>query len=82
MQTASPSRFAAGLPEGVAIAHAAGQTPTDLGFTSATTELAIASFPGGRRYALAGFLVGSTATEAGRSALFAQAAQLAARAIG
>jgi beta-lactamase class A len=82
MQSAGPSRFAPGLPEDVVVAHASGQTPTDLGFTPATTELAIASFPRGRRYAMAGFLVGSTATEAARNALFAQAAQLAARAIG
>jgi hypothetical protein len=45
-------------------------------------ELAIATFPDHRRYALAGFLVGSTATDGWRAALFADAARLAAQAIG
>ena len=64
------------------VARALGETPEDLGFTAATAELAIATFPGGRRYALAAFLAGSTTTEAARSALFADAARLAAAAIG
>jgi hypothetical protein len=62
--------------------HTAGTPPSNLGFTPATTELAIATFPSGRRYALAGFLVGSTATAGGRAALFAAGAALAFRAIG
>ena len=82
MEDGPPGRFAAGLPAGVTVARAMGETPTDLGFVAATTELAIATFPGKRRFALAGFLVGSTATEATRSALFAAAARLAADAIG
>jgi beta-lactamase class A len=82
MEDAPPGRFAAGLPKGVRVARAMGETPEDLGFVAATSELAIATFPGGHRYALAGFLVGSTATEAARSALFADAARLAAAAIG
>jgi len=82
MQDAPPGRFAAGLPQGVRVARAMGETPEDLGFTAATAELAVATFPGGRRYALAGFLAGSTTTEAARSALFADAARLAAAAIG
>jgi beta-lactamase class A len=82
MEDAPPGRFAAGLPKGVSVARAMGETPEDLGFVAATTELAIATFPSNRRYALAGFLVGSTATEAVRSELFADAARLAAAAIG
>ena len=82
MQTAPGGLFRAGLPAGVALAHTPGATRTDLGFTPATTELAIASFPSGRRYALAGFLVGSTATAEQCRALFAAGAALAARAIG
>jgi beta-lactamase class A len=82
MQDAPPGRFAAGLPRGVTVARATGETATDLGFTAATAELAIATFPGGRRYALAAFLVGSTATWKARNALFADAAQLVAAAIG
>ncbi len=82
MTDAPPGRFAAGMPPDVRLARATGETPEDLGFTAATTELAIATFPDGRRYALAAFLVGSTATEAARDALFADAARLAAAAIG
>jgi beta-lactamase class A len=82
MEDAPPGRFAAGMPQGVRVARAMGETPEDLGFTAATAELAIATFPGGRRYALAAFLAGSTATEAARGGLFADAARLAAAAIG
>jgi len=82
MADGPPGRFAAGLPRDVAVARAMGETPTDLGFTPATAELAIATFPGNRRYAIAAFLVGSTATWKARNALFADAARLAAAAIG
>jgi len=82
MEDGPPGRFAAGLPKGVTVARATGETPTDLGFTAATAELAIATFPGNRRYALAAFLAGSTATAGARNALFADAASLAAAAIG
>lgn len=82
MDDAPAGRFAAGMPPGVRLARAVGETPADLGFTAATAELALAIFPGGRRYAIAGFLAGSTSTEAARDALFADAARLAAAAIG
>jgi beta-lactamase class A len=82
MEDAPRGRFAAGLPSGVRIARAMGETAEDLGFVAATSELAIATFPDNRRFALAAFLVGSTATEAARDTLFADAARLAAAAIG
>jgi len=82
MQDAPAGRFAAGMPPGVRLARAMGETPADLGFTAATAELALATLPDGRRYALAGFLAGSTSTEAARDALFADAARLAVAAIG
>jgi beta-lactamase class A len=82
MRTTPASRFRAGLPVGTSLAHTRGQPRTDLGFTPATAELAIATFPSGRRYAMAGFLVGSTATDQVGSALFAAGAALASRAIG
>ena len=82
MQDAPPGRFAGGLPRGVPVARATGETTADLGFTAATAELAIATFPGGRRYALAGFLVGSTGTWKARNALFSDAAKLVAAAVG
>jgi len=82
MEDGPPGRFAAGMPQGVRLARAMGETAEDLGFVAATSELAIATFPDHRRYAIAGFLVGSTATEAARGALFADAARLAGAAIG
>ena len=82
MGTAPGGLFKPGLPAGAFVAHATGSSPSDLGFTPATTELALATLPNGRRYALAGFLVGSTATAEGRAALFAAGAALASRAIG
>jgi beta-lactamase class A len=82
MDLAPPGRFAAGMPAGVRLAGVTGETAEDLGFVAATSELAIATFPGNRRYAMAGFLVGSTATEGARRDLFADAARLAAAAIG
>jgi beta-lactamase class A len=77
MSTAPGSLFKAGLPQGTELAHTAGTPPSNLGFTPATTELAIATFPSGRRYALAGILVASTATAAVRAGLFAAGAALA-----
>jgi beta-lactamase class A len=71
-----------GLPAGALVAHATGVSPTDLGFTPSMAELAIVTFAPQRRYALAAFLVGSTATDAWRAALFADAARLATQAIG
>lgn len=82
METAPGGLFAPGLPSGVRVAHATGAALVDLGYEPAMTELAIATFAPNRRYALAGFLVGSTATAAGRAGLFADAARLAATAIG
>jgi len=74
--------FRPGLPASAQVAHVTGVSPTDLGFSPSMAELAIVTFPNHRRYALAGFLVGSTATDGWRAALFADAARLAAQAIG
>jgi beta-lactamase class A len=82
METARGRRFGPGFPDQVRLAQAGGATPTDLGFTAATCNLAIATYPDATQYALAGFLVGSTAAEDARDALFADAARLLAGAIG
>jgi beta-lactamase class A len=82
MATAPGSRFRPGLPAGTRLAHVGGATPSDLGFTPAVAELAIATRPNGHRYALAGFLVASTAAAAQQADLFADAARLAGGAIG
>jgi beta-lactamase class A len=71
-----------GLPKDVFVASVSGAAPTDLGVTPAMSELAIVVFPGGRRYALAAFLVASTGSAADRHALFRDAARLADQAVG
>ncbi len=73
---AGANRFRAGLPKDVRFAHKPGSSPTDLGFTPATNDVGIATWPDGRRFAMAGFLAGSTATEPQRDQLFADAARL------
>ena len=84
METAAPggNLLRAGWDRRVRIAHKGGATPTDLGFTAATNDMAIATLPDGRRYAMAAFLAGSTATEAQRAALFADTARLMSAAAG
>jgi hypothetical protein len=59
-----------------------GAAARDQGVAPASASLAIATWPDGSRYALACFLVLATADDAARHALFADAAALAAKAIG
>jgi beta-lactamase class A len=82
MESAPGSLFKPGLPADWRVSHATGAAPLDLGFEAAVTELAVVTAGPGRRYALAGFLAGSTATAPARATLFADAARLAVRAIG
>jgi beta-lactamase class A len=84
MQATRPggNLFRAGWPRSVRVAHKGAAASTDLGFTPTTGDLALAALPDGRRYAMAGFLAGSTATAGQRAALFADAARLAAAAVG
>jgi beta-lactamase class A len=72
----APNRLKAGLPRGATFAHRPGSSGTDLGFTPATNDIGVVTLPDGRRYAIAAFLAGSTATEAARDALFADTAKL------
>jgi beta-lactamase class A len=74
--------FAAGLPAGARFAHHAGAAVTDLGFTPVMNDVGIATWPDERRFAIACFLVGSTATAARREGLFVAAARLLAEAAG
>ncbi len=76
------ARLRAGLPKDARLSHTAGTSGTDVGFTPATNDIGVATFADGRRYAIAGFLAGSTATEAQRDALFADAAKLITAASG
>jgi beta-lactamase class A len=84
MEAARPGAdlLRAGWPHSVRVAHKGAATSTDLGFTATMGDLAIARLPDGRRYAMAGFLAGSTATAGQRAALFADGARLAAAAVG
>jgi beta-lactamase class A len=70
------NRLAAGLPAGAALAQKAASTRTDLGLTPAVNDVGIVTFKDGRRIIMAGFLAGSTATQAQRDRLFADAARL------
>lgn len=70
------NRLEAGLPQGAALAHKTGSARTDLGLTPATNDVGIATLANGRRVALAAYLAGSTATEAERDRLIADAARL------
>jgi beta-lactamase class A len=78
----APNRLRAGLPKGAVIAHKAGSSGTDLGFTPATNDIGIVTLKDGRRYAIAAFLAGSTATEAQRDATIADTARLMLEAAG
>ncbi|HEY1879127.1 MAG TPA: class A beta-lactamase [Caulobacteraceae bacterium] len=70
-------RLHSGLPEGASLAHKTGSSATDLGLTPATNDVGIVTLPNGRRFAVAAFLSGSTATEVIRNGLIADAARLA-----
>lgn len=69
-----------GLPKGVSIARMAGAAPTTLGITMADNALAVISFPGGPRLAVAVFLTGATDTTQARAKIFSQTGGLLAKA--
>ncbi len=75
------SRLAAGLPVGASLAHKTGSSPTDLGLTPATCDVGLVTLANGRRFAVAAFLSGSTATQAHRDGVIADAARLAVSAL-
>ncbi len=79
--TSGKSRLAAGLPAGASLAHKTGSSPTDLGLTPATCDVGLVTMANGRRFAVAAFLSGSTATEAHRDSVIADAARLAVSAL-
>jgi beta-lactamase class A len=79
--SAPASGLAAGLPADAVLAHKAGATPTALGFTAASGELALVTLAGGARLAVAAFLAGSTATAPDRAELFGALGGLIGRAV-
>jgi beta-lactamase class A len=82
MTGAPAGGFRAGLPAGVKLAQVSALASGDGVTTAAAAELAIGTWPNGTRYALVGFLTLGTLGDDARRALFADAAALAARAIG
>jgi beta-lactamase class A len=74
-------RLDAGLPPGTRLAHKTGTAATDVGLTPATNDVGIATLADGRRFAIAAFIAGSTATAAARDHLIADGARLAASSI-
>lgn len=71
------NRLRNGLPEGASLAHKTGTSATDLGLTPATNDIGLVTLANGRHFAVAAFLAGTTATEAARDALIADAARVA-----
>jgi beta-lactamase class A len=81
MTTADPDEgLALGLPKGVSVARKAGAAPTTLGITMTDNELALISFPGGPRLAVAVFVTGATDTSQARARIFGQTGRLLAKA--
>jgi beta-lactamase class A len=79
MTTSVPgaSRIKAGLPPGASVAHKTGSAATDVGLTPATNDIGVVTLADGRRFAIAAYLAGSTATAANRDKLIADGARLA-----
>jgi beta-lactamase class A len=74
-------RIRAALPPGASLAHKTGSARTDLGLTPATNDIGIVTLANGRRFSVAVYLAASTATEADRDRLIADAARLAISAV-
>ena len=72
----SARRLRAGLPPGARLAHKSGTAPTDLGLTPVVNDIGVVTLADGRTLAMAVFLAGSSATEAERDRLIADAARI------
>lgn len=79
--TMGPHPLRGGLPARAALAHVSGFSATDLGLTAAANDMGLVTLPDGRRFAIATFLAGSTATAAQREGLIAHAARVAVSAL-
>lgn len=76
------NRFRAGFPSDSVFAHRTGASGVDQGLSLAHNDAGILTLADRRRYAIAGFLSGSTADEAQRDSIFARVARAAVVAIG
>jgi beta-lactamase class A len=69
-------RLRAGLPSGASLAHKTGTAATDLGLTPAVNDIGVVTLADGRTLVVAAFLAGSSAAEAERDRLIADAARI------
>lgn len=72
-----PKRLKAGLPAGARLIHKTGLGPSAAGLNHATNDIGIVVLPNGRRFAVAVYLAGSTASPEAREAAHAAVARLA-----
>jgi len=85
IMTESPTgagRLKAGLPEGATVAHKTGTGRTDLGVNPAANDIGVITLKDGRRYGVAVFLAGSTASDDDRDAIIADVARAVVKAAG
>jgi beta-lactamase class A len=75
-------RLKAGFPKGSVFAHKIGTSGTDQGLTAAYNDVGILTLADQRRYAVAAFLSGSTATERARATLLAELGRALVHGIG
>ncbi|WP_419254766.1 class A beta-lactamase [Caulobacter sp. ErkDOM-YI] len=71
--TTGQGRLKAALPEDASLAHKTGSARTDLGMTPASNDIGLYRLKDGRQFAVAVFLSGSTAPDAVRDAVIADA---------
>jgi beta-lactamase class A len=76
MATRRADLLGGGLPGDAGLAHLAGNSDTDLGYTAAAGDIGLVTLSDGRRLAVAALLSGSTASASQRQALFAEAGRL------
>ncbi|OYW25994.1 MAG: serine hydrolase [Caulobacter sp. 12-67-6] len=74
--TTGPGRLKAALPDGASLAHKTGGARTDLGMTPASNDIGIYELKDGRRFAVAVFLSGSTASDEARDAVIAEVGRI------
>jgi beta-lactamase class A len=72
---AGKRRLRAGLPPDARLAHKTGAAATDLGLTPAVNDIGVVTLADGRTLVMAAFLAGSSAVEAERDGLIADAAR-------
>ncbi|MFA7261987.1 MAG: class A beta-lactamase [Caulobacter sp.] len=80
--TSGETRLKAGLPPGARLAHKTGTAATDLGMTPVVNDIGLVTLKDGRQYAVAVFMIETTADEAAQDAIIADIMRVIARAAG